>query len=211
MLGVANLHTPVPAGQTGAHRGLSPRGGARRRWQNAAPADGRVAAVAEKTGARRVTTHSVLAGRLPAIDLLKVLASQAIVWHHLVLYGPMARTARPVAEPWIDWLADHGRAAVYAFLVIAGYLAAGALLPRPGQPARIAGPAGGLQIVLRRYRRLAPPYLVAVGLAVAVAAFARWAMTDPDTPLAPGAGQLIAHALLLHDLLGYPALSAGVW
>ena len=151
------------------------------------------------------------ASRVPVVDLVKALAAQVIVWHHLVLYGPMARACRPWFEQLFDWLIRDGRAAVYAFLVVGGYLAAGKLLPRPGRPVVIAGAGDFLTLVIGRYRRLAPAYLVALVVAILAAALARHWMADADTPLAPGAGQLVAHVLLLQDLLGYPALSAGIW
>lgn len=162
-------------------------------------------------GAKPVTTAPQPADRMPVIDAVKVLASQTIVWHHLALYGPIGRSAHAAAEDAFGWIADDGRAAVYAFLVIAGYLAAGSLLPLPGRPAPIGGLAAYLRLALARYRRLAPPYVVAVVAAVVVAAVARLAMNDADTPAPPTVGQLVAHAMMLQDVLGYPALSAGVW
>ena len=151
------------------------------------------------------------AGRLPIIDLLKFLASQLIVWHHLVLYGPMAGEARHRARELFDWLTDDARAAVYAFLVIAGFLSASVLLPRPGAPAAIVSVPAFVGRVVDRYRRLAPPYLVAVALAILVACLARRWMRDSDTPAPPALDQVLAHVLMLHDLLGFDALSAGVW
>ena len=145
------------------------------------------------------------------IDLFKAIAAQVIVWHHLVLYGPLARAARPQAEGFIDWLQRDGPAAVYAFLVIGGFLAATALLPEPTSTRGPAGPAAYLSLVWARYRRLAPPYLIALVCAIAAAAFARRGMVDPDTPAAPAIEDLLAHVFLLQSLLDVPALSAGVW
>ena len=150
-------------------------------------------------------------GQLLAIDLLKVVAAQVIVWHHLVLYGPLARAARPQAEGLIDWLQRDGPAAVYAFLVIGGFLAALTLLPEPTPLRGPSGPGAYLALVWARYRRLAPPYLAALVCAIAAAAFARRGMMDPDTPAAPAAEDLLAHVFLLQSLLDVPALSAGVW
>jgi peptidoglycan/LPS O-acetylase OafA/YrhL len=56
------------------------------------------------------------------------------------------------------------------------------------------------------------PYLVALSVSVLVAALVRpWLHDDDAVPGAPGMGQLLAHGLLLQDLLGYDALSTGVW
>ncbi|MBK6632741.1 MAG: hypothetical protein IPG33_17865 [Betaproteobacteria bacterium] len=63
-------------------------------------------------------------GDLWHIDAIKAIASQLIVWHHLVAYGPMAETVYPHVEDLTDWLYSHARQAVQAFLVVGGYLAA---------------------------------------------------------------------------------------
>ncbi len=144
--------------------------------------------------------------RLPAIDALKAVASQLIVLHHLAFYGPMAEQARQLAPNLMGWLADHARIAVQAFLVLAGFLAARALAP----DGRYAGRAP-LAAIARRYARLAIPALAALALAVAGAAVARAWMSDPMVPAWPTLPQLLAHALLLQDVLGYESLSAGLW
>jgi peptidoglycan/LPS O-acetylase OafA/YrhL len=140
-----------------------------------------------------------------AVDWLKAGASQLIVWHHLALYGPMSDVVQPQAPALVGWLVDHARIAVQVFLVVAGFLAAHSLLGRAGPP-----PAA-VRLVWRRYLRLARPYFVALVLAVAAAALARALVAHPTIPAAPTAAQLAAHALLLHDVAGVDALSAGVW
>ena len=45
-------------------------------------------------------------------------------------------------------------------------------------------------------------------ISVACAAVARTLIDDPSLPAPPTLTQLLAHALLLHDVLGYDALSA---
>jgi peptidoglycan/LPS O-acetylase OafA/YrhL len=107
---------------------------------------------------------------------------------------------------FLGWLAEDGRLAVQVFLVIAGFLAAGSLAP--DGMSRGAKP---LSQVLRRYARLVMPYLVALIVSVLVEALIRPWLHDSAVPAAPDMAQLIAHGLLLQDLLGYPALSAGVW
>lgn len=145
--------------------------------------------------------------RLPLVDALKVAAAQAIVWHHLALYGPMSDHAAALAPALFDALARHARIAVQVFLVVAGYLAARQLAPQGrwlgGRP---AGPLIG-----RRYLRLVVPYAAMLVCAVAAAALARAWMKHDSIPAAPTLTQLLAHLLLLQDLLGIDALSAGVW
>lgn len=49
------------------------------------------------------------------IDFIKALASQLIVWHHFVSYGPLIKTLRPYASGVVDWLFVDARMAVQAF------------------------------------------------------------------------------------------------
>lgn len=79
-------------------------------------------------------------GQFGVINLLKAVAAQLIVLHHLAFYGRMADHARPLMPDLIDWLADDARIAVQVFLVIGGFLVAKSLGPRgtshAKQPAR---------------------------------------------------------------------------
>ncbi|NHZ83064.1 acyltransferase family protein [Massilia sp. CCM 8695] len=140
------------------------------------------------------------------INLLKVIAAQLIVLHHLAFYGPMADYARPLMPDVIDWLGSFARIAVQVFLVIGGFLVAKSLFPK-GQPGLI-NPLG---TVWRRYAKLVPPFMVAMLFAVAASALAnRWMTHDSISP-PPDFLQLAAHALLLQGVLGYDSLSAGAW
>jgi hypothetical protein len=67
------------------------------------------------------------------------------------------------------------------------------------------------QQITRRFVRLVVPYSVALLLAVLVAALVGSWMDHPSVPGAPDLGQLVANALLLQDIVGEEALSAGVW
>lgn len=152
------------------------------------------------------------AQRLPALDTLYViyalkgLACLLIVGHHLAFYGPMSDVVHPYA-PWLTgWLYDYGRMAVQVFLVLAGFLAAASLAPQG-----VAAFTQPGQLILKRYRRLVLPYLVAVAASVLVAALVRPWFDHSSVPAAPTWLQLIAHMFLLQDLLGYEALSAGLW
>lgn len=159
---------------------------------------GAVAAASGSTGAQ--DKQYVL------INLLKAVAAQLIVLHHLAFYGPMADHARVLAPALFDWLADDARIAVQVFLVIGGFLAAKSLSSN-GMP----GIAHPLRTIYRRYLKLAPPFLVAMLLAIGASALAGMWMTHPSISALPSFAQFSAHALLLHDVLGYEALSAGAW
>ena len=144
--------------------------------------------------------------RLAFIDAIKAIASQLIVLHHLAFYGPMSDYVQTICPETIAWLSQHARIAVQAFLVMGGFLAAqtlarnGKLTDKPV-----------LQLLQRRYVKLAVPYLIALLLAVAAAALARSLIAHDSIPEAPTVTQLVAHVLLLQSVLGFDGLSAGVW
>jgi len=144
--------------------------------------------------------------RMPLVDSLKALGSQLIVLHHLAFYGPMSDAAYKLMPSLIDWLYDHARAAVQVFLVIGGFLAARGLAPHG--KSRVERP---FRLILRRYRRLALPYFFALLVCIVMAALVRPWLHDGSVPHSPALAQLGAHALLLHDILGHEALSAGAW
>lgn len=143
---------------------------------------------------------------MPLLDAAKGIACAVIVGHHLSRYGPMPAGAYTLAPDFFAWLSNEGRLAVQVFLVIAGFLAAASLAPdgllRCDRP---------IARILQRYGRLVMPYLAALTVCVLVAALVRPWLDEEVVPAAPTLGQLIAHGLLLQDLLGYESLSTGVW
>ena len=140
------------------------------------------------------------------IDVLKGVSCMLIVGHHLAFYGPMSDIALPLAPALMAWLYDYGRMAVQVFLVVSGFLAASSLAPLGtavfDQP---------LRQILRRYARLAMPYLLALTFSVAVAALVRPWLQHASVPDEPTWWQLLSHVLLLQGLTGQESLSAGVW
>lgn len=145
--------------------------------------------------------------RMPLLDAIKGIACLFIVGHHLCRYGPMPEGAASLAPGLVGWLARDGRLAVQVFLVVAGFLAAASLAPEGVLRAR----QGPWQRVWQRYARLAMPYLAALCVSVLAAAAIRPWFDHEAVPAAPVFAQLLAHGLLLQDLLGYDALSTGVW
>lgn len=143
---------------------------------------------------------------MPLIDAARALASQLIVLHHLAFYGPMSDAVAPLAPSLFEWFEQHARIAVQVFLVCGGFMAARSLAPA-GVPTT-ASPAG---LLLKRYTRLALPLLAALVIAIALSALARAVNPHEAIPDAPRPGQVLAHALLLQDVLEIDALSAGVW
>src|SRR4051812_33337054 len=98
--------------------------------------------------------------RLLHLDVLKAVAAQVIVWHHLSAYGPVADAVQALLPAVMDGLFTYGRMAVQVFLVVGGFLSARALAPRR-EP--LQGTLADLgQLLGRRYLRLAIPFLAAV-------------------------------------------------
>jgi len=130
----------------------------------------------------------------------------AIVLHHLAIYGPMSEVVRQIAPNLIEGLVLYARLAVQMFFVLAGFMVASQIAPEGHTVARAPAP-----LIWKRYKRLITPFLFAVASATLITALVRpWFIHDSLSD-APSISQLIAHALLMHDLLDIQALSAGVW
>ena len=154
----------------------------------------------------KIAAMSQNASRMPLIDALKAVAALLVLMNHFSSYGPLAQAARDYFPGVFNWFFEYGRMAVQVFLVVAGFLAARGLSAN-GQ----ALSNSPLPLIWKRYLRLAVPYLAAIGLAIIAAAIAdRW-MDDEAIPARATFLQWLAHATLLHGLLGFDALSAGVW
>lgn len=136
------------------------------------------------------------------VDLLKVSAALIIVGHHVSAYAPFSPEIEPVLEGLHVWLYDYGRMAVSIFLVIGGFLAGQSILEKR---------QAGFSSIWKRYRRLMPLYLVAIALTLIASAFVRPGYQADWLPGTPNFGQLLAHGLLLQDVLGVEALFAGAW
>ena len=73
-------------------------------------------------------------------------------------------------------------------------------------------PAQGLLRTLwQRYERLVLPFLLALLVTVLIAALARPYLDSEVVPDTPSLAQWLAHASLLHSVLGVDAISAGAW
>jgi peptidoglycan/LPS O-acetylase OafA/YrhL len=148
----------------------------------------------------------------PWIDRLKAGGALAILAHHLAFYDPLTDALLPYARGLIDVLFHQARWAVQIFLVVSGFLAARSLTS-PASLQALRGEHAGSSAVawmVSRYQRLMPAFLVAVGAAVLAAWLARQ-VGMAGAPAAPSWHQLLAHALLLQDVLGLGGLSAGAW
>ena len=142
--------------------------------------------------------------RLPLVDAIRAVLATTIAWHHFFLYGPLADPLAASENGWLAWLLNY-RWIVPAFFVISGFVMARSMLHGEWRLRQL-----GI-FVVHRYCRLGLPYLAAIALAIVAATIARGDLSDDVVGPVPTGPQLLAHALLLQDILGYPALSAGLW
>jgi peptidoglycan/LPS O-acetylase OafA/YrhL len=102
--------------------------------------------------------------------MLRAVASQLLVWHHLAFYGPLADVAYPLAPVMLDWLGDPARFVVQVFLVIGGFGTAQHLARLPA-----AGWRPFCREIVQRYRRIGIPYVAMLPVAIGANALAgRW-------------------------------------
>lgn len=144
--------------------------------------------------------------RLLFLDFLRAISSHMIVWHHLVFYGPLSDVAEPL-WPTIQYaLYQHGRNAVQVFFVMGGFVTVLGLQNRP-----LSSLADALSWTWHRYLRIGGPYLVLLVIAVVANLTADAWMDHESISQFPSLPQFLAHTVLIHDVLGYEALSAGIW
>jgi peptidoglycan/LPS O-acetylase OafA/YrhL len=135
------------------------------------------------------------------VDVLKVVAAQLIVWHHFSAYGPMADTMTLMWPQLMEWLYRYARLAVQVFLVVGGYLAAQSVMHQT-----VAHP---IAQIAKRYLRLVPFYVLALALISIAVTMSRDTIHADWLPSEPTLWQFAAHGFLVHDLLGFEALSSG--
>jgi len=143
---------------------------------------------------------------MPLVDALKALAALLVLLNHFSSYGPLAAIVHEAFPTLFGWFFEYGRMAVQVFLVIAGFLAARGL--SAGGQALATLP---LPLIWKRYLRLIVPFMAAIAIAIVASALANQWMDDDAIPDRARLDQWLAHAFLLHSLLGFDALSAGVW
>ena len=138
------------------------------------------------------------------INLLKSLAIQFIMLHHLSNYGAIADAADKIWPYFFEWIGLYGRYAVQVFLVISGYLAIQNIAAQLDKK-------GLIKTIVNRYLRLVPTYFVAILITILCAFIARLFLTDEYIGTPESFGQIISHLFLLQHLLDYESISLGVW
>jgi len=142
--------------------------------------------------------------RMQLIEAMRALASSVIAWHHLCLYWPPMSGQVPWVSEVVRWLSENGRA-TQLFFVIGGFVMAQGMSRRRWDGAVMR------RYALVRYLRLALPYLVAMGLAMAACALGRGVLPEYITGGTPNFTQILAHVLFLQKIMGYESFSAGMW
>jgi peptidoglycan/LPS O-acetylase OafA/YrhL len=138
------------------------------------------------------------------IDLLKTIAVQIIILHHLSNYGPIPLKVHEIFPSFIDLVGDYGRYAVQIFLVIGGYLSV-RNLPQTLEK------QGLLKTVFNRYLRLVPTYIIAIIFTMACATLARLVHYEDYIGQPETLFQILSHLFFLQNLLGFDSISVGVW
>ncbi|MDP1525782.1 MAG: acyltransferase [Rhodocyclaceae bacterium] len=142
--------------------------------------------------------------RLSFIVALRACAALIILWHHFALYPPLREWAAPLIGGLLDWIEHHARA-TQVFFVVGGYVMARSMSAREWTLARISC------FTVQRYFRLGIPYLATIAVILPVYLFARGWVPDDVVGSPVSLPQFLAHLFFLQDLLGYEALSAGLW
>lgn len=139
-----------------------------------------------------------------SIDLLKIIGSHLIILHHLVLYSPMAKIVESQLPKLTDFLFIYARLPVWSFLVVAGFLCAQIIDNRTS--------FNLLHAIGRRCLRLLPLYFISISAVVLVTILLGPFIKDElwISPI-PSLIEFLSHLLLIQDLIGQPALSAGAW
>jgi len=138
------------------------------------------------------------------ILILRAFAALLIVWHHFSLYAPLNEWAAPIMGGALSWLSEYGRS-TQIFFVISGYVSAQSMRGREWDPGQLG------RFGIQRYCRLGLPYLVIVIGILPIYAFARGWVPDEVLGQPVSFAQFLAHLFFLQDILGYEALSAGLW
>ena len=146
------------------------------------------------------------------LDAIKAIACLVIVLHHLSAYSPMFDRVLLLAPTQWAVLYNHGRLAVQAFLVVGGYLTAMQLwravpASAPALPSAFSVP----RLLGKRFLRLATTLMAALTFTVLVTALVRPWFPHSSLSAVPTLWSMAVHMLMLQDVLGVQALSAGIW
>lgn len=139
--------------------------------------------------------------RLDYLDALRGLAALYVTLGHILLDGPALDENRNWVERCLAEVLSHGRIGVAIFIVLSGYC----LMLPVAQSGSFRLRQGWRTYLLRRTKRIYPPYLAALGFSMLVlallpdnlAARSHWLTTfEPNS----GWSNFLAHLFLVHNL-----------
>ncbi len=125
-----------------------------------------------------------------------------VVFFHLYT-GTLFRPLSSVFPSTVRWTFQHGALGVQIFFVISGFASAWSV-----RKAEITG-SFTLEFLRRRMVRLAPPYWVALALAIANLEFSN--LRHAGAHALPSAGSLLAHVFYLQGLIGFKDIVPVFW
>lgn len=140
-------------------------------------------------------------GRVEILEPLRGFAALAVAWFHFTHGGPLVPEGT-----WLYRSGEYGWLGVEMFFVISGFV-----IPYSMHRAGYRlGPDTG-RFLLKRIIRLDPPYLVTIGLTIALAYASAMAPGFQGESPAFSGPQLLAHLGYLNTFLGYGWLSPVFW
>lgn len=142
--------------------------------------------------------------RLLFIDGLRCIAVFAVILYHFTHNSPFDEVFLSSLPDWLCGIAWNGYLGVEIFFVVSGFVIALTLSNGPVTPFTTLG------FAIRRYLRLAPPYLMAVLVWMATTFLGKLAFPAYDVPQ-PTAPQLAAHVFYLQNLFGLGDIVAPTW
>lgn len=143
--------------------------------------------------------------RFAFVDGLRGLAALGVVLFHIWTYEPDPWPALEKAHWVVDEAFRRARDVVQILLVVSGFVIAYTLRKTWFS----LGEAGSF--MFRRGVRLAPAYWVTLAAIIGVAACCRSGGLEAPYEGELSLGRIAAHLFFLQDVLGYEALSAGIW
>jgi peptidoglycan/LPS O-acetylase OafA/YrhL len=143
--------------------------------------------------------------RFAFVDGLRGLAALGVVLFHIWTYEPDPWPALQSAHWVVDEAFRRARDVVQILLVISGFVIAYTLRKT------WVTVGEGFSFMVRRIVRLGPAYWVTIATIILVAAFCEKSGLPFPYDGEVSLGRVAAHVMFLQDVLGYPALSAGVW
>jgi peptidoglycan/LPS O-acetylase OafA/YrhL len=144
-------------------------------------------------------SHKASRLRVEVLDPLRGLAALAVAWYHFTNCSGLVQTA------WLRASGAYGWLGVDMFFVVSGFVIPYSMYRGAYQPTRDFG-----RFLAKRMIRLEPPYLVSIGIALALLGVASLTGHGGEKPPI-SAPQLLLHLGYLNTFFGYRWLNEVYW